>query len=67
MLDKPTLINDLEALFNNEATQETDAAASRTRIATAMANAIEKYVKTGLVKVTTSGTATAQTGTGNIT
>ena len=39
----------------------------REQYATEMANAIDEYVRTGLVTVATTGTATAQTGTGNIT
>lgn len=66
-LDKPTLISDLEAIFDFESTQEESPEESRIRIANEMANAFDKYVRTGLVIVDTTGTAAAQTGTGSIT
>lgn len=46
-LDKATLIADLLAIFNNESAQETDPDQSRIRLANQMADAIEKYVKSG--------------------
>lgn len=46
-LDKLTLITDLQAIFDFEATQEIDADQSRIRFAQKMADAIEKYVKSG--------------------
>ena len=46
-LDKATLINDIEVLFNYEATQTISPDQSRVRLATGLANAIEKYVKSG--------------------
>lgn len=63
---KPTLIADLLDMFNSEAAATENPTESRERIAQKLADAIEKFIKTGLVKVTvaTTGTATAQTGTG---
>lgn len=66
-LDKPTLVVDLQVIFDYEATQETNPDQSRIRVAQKIADAIDKYVKTGLVSVTTIGTSSAQHGTGNIT
>lgn len=66
-LDKATLITDLQAIFDYESEQEESPDQSRVRVAQKMADAIDKYVKTGLVTVNTTGTAAAQTGTGNIT
>ena len=66
MLDKATLITDLEAIFNYESVQEEDPDQSRIRIAQEIAGAIDKYVRTGLVTVATTGTAAAQSGTGSI-
>jgi hypothetical protein len=46
-LDKPTLINDIRALFETEATKEDHPEDSRDRLALGLADAIEKYVKSG--------------------
>jgi hypothetical protein len=46
-LDKPTLVTDILALFDNEAQQETDPQLSRQRLAQGLGDAIEKYVKSG--------------------
>ena len=46
-LDKTTLINDLEAIFDNESAQTDNPDQSRQRMANGIANAIEKYVKSG--------------------
>lgn len=63
---EPILVNDLIRIMEDEITEKEDAAASRTRIAQAMAKAIKKFVEAGQVKVivNTTGTAAAQTGTG---
>ncbi len=69
-LDKATLLSELVQILSNPSTTN-----NVETIAEAIANAIEIYVKSGLVNVTvnvaTVGTATAQTGsgtgTGNIT
>ena len=57
-LDTATLTNDLKAIFDFEAAQETDPDQSRQRIATQMANAIEKFVMSGDGKYQ-NGTLTA--------
>ena len=46
-LDKPTLITDLKAIWDYEAIQDDRPEDSRNRIAQKMADAIEKYVKSG--------------------
>lgn len=63
---EPILISELLSIMEDEAAEQNDAGASRTRIAEAMAKAIRKFVEAGQVKVivNTTGTATAQTGTG---
>ncbi len=63
---EPILISELLSIMEDEAAEQNDAGASRTRIAKAMAKAIRKFVEAGQVKVivNTTGTATAQTGTG---
>lgn len=63
---KPTLIQDLISIFETESEATENPAQSRERLANKMANAIENFVKQGLVTVTTTGTATTQTGTGTI-
>lgn len=63
-LDKTTLINTLTSIFNDLTTANNTASAK----ATAIANAIDTYVKSGSVTVasgipvSTTGTAAAQTG-----
>lgn len=49
-LNKQRLINDILAVFDNEAVQETDAMISRQRIAAGLAAAIETYVKDAKIK-----------------
>lgn len=63
---KPILINDLLEIFTSEAAATENPAESRQRIAQKLADAIDKFVRTGQVNVTvaTTGTAAAQTGTG---
>lgn len=56
-----TLLTDL---YNNTANITT--AAAREKFATDLSDAIYVFVRTGLVTVTTTGTAAAHTGTGNI-
>ncbi len=55
----------LTDLFDNNANLTT--AQAREKYATDLSNLIDAFVKTGLVSVTTTGTATAQAGTGAIT
>lgn len=66
-LDKSTLKNAIEAAFTFEADKVDHPEDSRSRIAQALADAIDVYIKAGLVTVNTVGTSTAQHGTGNIT
>ncbi|AKK74434.1 hypothetical protein OK18_19070 [Chryseobacterium gallinarum] len=63
---KPILLNDLLEIFTSEASATEKPEESRQRIANKLADAIDKFVRSGEVKVTvaTTGTATAQTGTG---
>lgn len=63
---EPVLVNALLQIMKDEANEENSAESSRARIAEKMAGAIKDFVKAGQVKVTvaTTGTATAQTGTG---
>ncbi|MEI7486869.1 MAG: hypothetical protein WCJ72_05575 [Chryseobacterium sp.] len=63
---KPILINDLLTMFSFEAQANEKPEDSRQRLAEGLANAFEKFEKSGKVSVTvaTTGTATAQTGTG---
>lgn len=68
MLDKATLRSEIKQVFKDEQAEEQDANASLDRIAAKLANAIEKFVKSGTVtvqagiNVSTTGTAAAQTG-----
>ena len=55
----------LTDLFDNSTNLTT--AQAREKYATDLSNLIDAFVKTGLVSVTTTGTATAQAGTGAIT
>jgi len=68
---KAAFIIDLMEIFNFESQATENPTASRERLAQKLADAIDKFIRTGDVKVnvTTSGTATSQagTGTGNIT
>lgn len=65
---KPDLIEDLLQAFYFESTSVDDPADSRVRLATKMANAIDKFIRAGKVEVdpgidvSTTGHATAQTG-----
>ncbi len=65
---KPILVKDILAIFENEAEQTESPEQSRERIAEQLANAIDKFVKAGKIeietgiKVSTTGTATSQTG-----
>lgn len=63
-LDKQTLKGSLNRLLDDMATRETDPAQARADYVDGLADAIEAYVKSGLVTgtVATTGTAAAQTG-----
>ena len=65
-LNKSKLIEDLKAIFTIEQLEEKDANKSIERLSEGFANAFEAFVKSGEVNTTvqTTGTATAQTGTG---
>lgn len=65
-IGKPVLESDLLKIFTNESKETEKPEESRKRIAKEMAEAVYKFVKSGEVNVTvtTSGTASAQTGTG---
>lgn len=65
-IGKPILENDLLKIFTNESKETEKPEESRQRIAKEMAEAVYKFVKSGEVNVTvtTSGTASSQTGTG---
>jgi len=65
-LDKDGLKIAILAIFENMATRVDDPEQARIDFATQLSGAIDVYVKTGLVTVATTGTATAQTGTGTI-
>lgn len=65
-LDKITLINDIKQI-QDELKDEKDYETARNKFAEKLASSIEKFIKTGVVSVTTTGIATTQTGTGNIT
>ncbi len=58
-LNKVKLKEDIKSAFKAEQ-HETDADKSLERIATKISDAIDKYVRAGVVN--TTGTATAQTG-----
>lgn len=66
-LDKAGLKTAILAIFEDMATRFDNPEQARIDFATQLSDAIDVYVKTGLVTVATTGTATAQTGTGNIT
>ncbi|RQO37953.1 hypothetical protein DBR39_13785 [Chryseobacterium sp. KBW03] len=63
---KAVLTADLLEIFTSESQATENPAQSRQRIAQNIANAIDKFVRSGNVNVDvkTTGTATAQTGTG---
>lgn len=52
MLDKESLQQAIEAALDHEATQQDDAAASRTRIAGKLAEAIDTFIKSASVVYT---------------
>jgi hypothetical protein len=60
-LDKTGLKNAILAIFENMATREDHPETAREDFATQLSDAIDMYVRTGTV--TTTGTASAQTGT----
>lgn len=67
-LDKPTLKNDILQLFNDESDVDVDPAEARQRQAQRLADAIEKFVKSGDVSITVTGTSAtggAVTASGN--
>ena len=63
-LDKKILKAALNALYEDQATRETDPAKARADFVDGLTDAIEAYVLSGTVTgtVTTSGTAATQTG-----
>lgn len=68
MLDKNSLKSDIKKAYNANASQE-DSDKAVEKLATDISNAVEKYVKSALVKVnvigiTTAGSASAQTQVG---
>lgn len=64
---KTVLIADLLEIFTSESQATENPQESRQRMADKFANAIDKFVRSGdvNVEVKTTGTASAQTGTGN--
>jgi hypothetical protein len=65
-LDKPALELAIKAFLTIEKTKEDDSPASIDNIASKLAAAIDTFVRSGLVTTTvaTTGSASAQTGTG---
>lgn len=65
-LNKTKLIQDLIAVFTREQDEEESSNDSLQRLANGIATAVDVFVKSGQVNVTvaTTGSATAQTGTG---
>ncbi len=69
MLDKNTLKQEIKQAFKDEQNEEHDANKSLERVATKLADAIDKFIKSGTVTVasgiavSTAGSASAQTGT----
>lgn len=63
---KPTLEAQLTTLFDSLSTDTGDAAASRARMISGLATAIDTYIKTATVTVSvaTTGSAAAQAGGG---
>jgi len=68
MLDKASLINAIQAALDAESDVDVNPAQARQRMAAAIGNAIDAFVKSGTVTVeagipvSTAGSATAQTG-----
>lgn len=70
MLNKPALIIDVKAALDRQSDVKVNPAEARAAMAVDLANAFEKFVKSGTVTVTvaqgiavtTAGTAAAQTG-----
>jgi len=60
-LDKAGLIADIKSILNNTKTKEVNQQTTINDYATQLAEAIDKYVKTGTVN--TAGSASAQVGT----
>lgn len=65
-LDKTTLTTSIEVAFNKQSDKDVSPAEARKEIAKDLASAFEVFVKSGTVNTTvaTTGTASAQTGTG---
>ena len=65
-LVKATLENAIKALLEEEKAKEDDGSSSIDNIASKLATAIDTYIKSGTVMTTvaTTGSASAQTGTG---
>jgi len=63
---KTQFISDLLEMFETESQKKDNPSDSRQAIAEKLANAVDKFVRSGDVNVTvaTTGTAAAQTGTG---
>lgn len=59
-LDKATLKAEIKSALKHEQNEKEDPNKSLERLAAKLSNAIDKYVKTGIVN--TTGSATAQTG-----
>ncbi len=66
MLNKTTLAQAIQKAFDDESDTDVDPAEARQRTAQKIADAIDTYIKAGTVNVsvTTTGSATAQSGTG---
>ena len=65
-LDKTSLANAIQAAFDAESDIEVNTAEARQRTATAIANAIEAFVQSGMVTGTCATPAGAGTITGNV-
>ncbi len=65
-LNKPLLINEIVNVLKKIEKEERSKEKARLELAKGLANAIEKYVRSGTVTTTvvTAGSAVAQTGTG---
>ena len=65
-LNKPLLINEIVNVLKKIEKEERSKEKARLDLAKGLANAIEKYVRSGTVTTTvvTAGSAVAQTGTG---
>lgn len=65
-LNKPLLINDIVNVLKKIEKEERSKEKAQLELAKGLANAIEKYVRSGTVTTTvvTAGSAVAQTGTG---